>query len=140
LPSLKKGRGMRRNILNRDAGLTRRAFSLGAPAVCAVAGVSGGAETATGFAVLLAEWQSLRRKLDSALTLEDEQEAIETALYDLTASLMAMPGANIWTVVAKLSILLSLAPIECGQTEEFPWPQIRTVIKDLGRLEIMLPL
>jgi hypothetical protein len=42
--------------------------------------------------------------------------------------LFAAPTPDVAGVVITLRALLELAPHQCGDDEEFPWPEIRAVI------------
>jgi hypothetical protein len=66
--------------------------------------------------------------------IDDAHVGIEERLYALNTALMALPAADIRDVGIKLAALLGMAPIECGQTDEFPWPELRMVQQDLTRL------
>ena len=118
-----------------DTRLTRRAFTFGVP-VAALATPPGDATASATIDALWDRWQALRAAMDApAGAGDDAHVGIEERLYRVAAEMIDAPASDQRAVIIKLSMLLGMAPIECGQDDEFPWPQIRSVIRGLQTRE-----
>ncbi len=127
---------MPRKPPNSNAGLTRRAFTFSVP-VAALPLPTGGLTPRLAIDVLWERWRVLRVAIDMPVGDGDDANVeIEEQLYLAMANVIDAPSADLPATIIKLSVLLGMAPIECGQDAEFPWPQIRSMLRALHAAEI----
>ena len=119
-----------------DAGLTRRTFTLSLPVAALGTPVAAVAAAPLPISALWDRWRLLRAAMDvPAGDGDDTHIGIEAELYLVVAEVIDALATDLPAIMIKLSVLLGMAPIECGQDEEFPWPQIRSVLKGLQHQE-----
>jgi hypothetical protein len=73
-------------------------------------------------------WQIALRRLDD---LNEDQRTIgieERELGALTDLLLNSDVRTMAGLIVKLQALLQLAPSKCGDANDYPWPEIRTII------------
>jgi hypothetical protein len=83
-------------------------------------------------AVHQARWDATDRAIGYSATLRAECEAGDRA-EALLEALSGTPAISLAGVAAKLDAILSEGQPSNGDTE-FPWPQIRSVLEDIGRI------
>ncbi|CAN7636342.1 hypothetical protein LJR234_005060 [Mesorhizobium amorphae] len=106
------------------------ALTEGLDVLPAEASVRGKAEA--DFAAHQAYWDAADREIGYSETLRAEREAADRA-EDLLELLSKIPAASLAGVAAKLDAVLREGQSSQADTE-FPWPQIRSVFDDIGRI------
>ncbi|MEI9430129.1 hypothetical protein [Mesorhizobium sp. Cs1299R1N3] len=79
-----------------------------------------------------ARWDAADRAIGYSATLRAEREAADRA-EDLLKLLSKTPAASLAGVAAKLDAVLREGQSSEADTE-FPWPQIRSALDDIGRI------
>ncbi|MER9593188.1 hypothetical protein NKI94_31340 [Mesorhizobium australicum] len=84
------------------------------------------------FAAHQARWDAAAREIGYSEALRAEYEAGERA-EDLLEALAETPASSLAGAAAKLDAVVREGEI-CGDGNEFPWPQIRSALEDIGRI------
>ncbi|MET3524141.1 hypothetical protein [Mesorhizobium abyssinicae] len=94
--------------------------------------VAVGAKAEADFAAHQARWDASDQVIGYSATLRAECEAADRA-ETLLEELSETPATSLAGVVAKLDAVLREGQ-PSKDDAEFPWPQIRSVLKDVGRI------
>ncbi|WP_292133395.1 hypothetical protein [Mesorhizobium sp.] len=90
------------------------------------------AKAESDFAAHQARWDAADRELGYSVTLRAEREAGDRA-EDLLELLSETPAASLAGVAAKLDAVLREGEVS-EDSDEFPWPQIRSAFEDMSRI------
>ncbi|WP_292148456.1 hypothetical protein [Mesorhizobium sp.] len=77
-------------------------------------------------------WDAAAREIGYSAALRAEYEAGDRA-EDLLQALAETPASSLAGVAAKLDAVMREGEI-CEESDEFPWPQIRSALEDIGRI------